>query len=194
MLDVSVTTTPIGFKWIYEEMLKGDVLVGGEESGGIGIPQHVRERDGLLMTLLLCEMMAATDCEGSSKDEGTAGKTLKQLVAELQEITGQLYYQRDDIKLDDGHMDDFRKSLPVLAPAMLAGAAVKEHIHVDGAKFLLPDDQWLLLRASGTEPLVRIYAESDSLQRTEELIAAGRQLVDSCRFEDSIDLSNGDVQ
>ena len=164
-LGAQVVTTPVGFKWIYGEMLAGDVLVGGEESGGIGIPGHVRERDGLLMSLLLCEMMATT------------GLSLKQLVARLKDITGELFYQRDDLKIGEAHMARFREVLPSLAPATIAGTTVESYTHTDGAKFLLPNDEWLLLRASGTEPLVRIYAESASPERTKELIAAGNQLV-----------------
>ena len=165
ILETEVVTTPIGFKWIYAEMLAGDVLVGGEESGGIGVPSHVRERDGLLMSLLLAEMMAVT------------GQSLKSLVARLEAAVGKLYYQRRDEKLEQSHMRHFRACLPTLAPAVVAGADVQDYIYSDGAKFLLPDDEWLLLRASGTEPLVRIYAESASHVRTEQLIDAGYRLV-----------------
>ena len=164
-LGVEVTTTPVGFKWIYEEMLGGDVMLGGEESGGIGIPGHVRERDGLLMSLLLTEMMAQT------------GLSLKQLVTGLEERVGKLYYQRNDLCLELVHMEALRKALPTLAPAQIAGTPVEEYVHSDGAKFILADGGWLLLRASGTEPLVRIYAEANSPQRVKELLAAGNQLV-----------------
>lgn len=171
-LGAEVVTTPIGFKWIYAEMLAGDVLIGGEESGGIGIPSHVFERDGLLMSLLLAEMMAVT------------GQSLKSLVQQLEEKVGKLYYQRKDQKLEIAHMQRFRACLPTLAPATVAGTVVQHYVRSDGAKFLLPDDEWLLLRASGTEPLVRIYAESASLQRTEQLIEAGYRLVQEAALND----------
>jgi len=168
-LGVEVLTTPIGFKWIYEEMLKGDVMIGGEESGGIGIPSHVCERDGLLMSLLLVEMMSTT------------GLSLKQLVDQLEARVGKLYYQRVDLAIEPAHMVAFRSILPALAPATIACTPVEEHIHADGAKFLLPHDEWLLLRGSGTEPLVRIYAEAQSPSRLVEILEAGKLLVQEAK-------------
>lgn len=165
-LGSEVTTTPVGFKWIYEEMLKGDVLIGGEESGGIGIPTHVRERDGLLMALLLAEMM------------GQRGMGLGELVADLLALVGTMEYGRADLTLDPAVMDRFRAAMPTLAPSVLAGLEVREIIRADGIKFLLPDDAWLLLRTSGTEPLVRVYAEAADFAQVDALLAAGRMLVD----------------
>ena len=165
-LGSEVTTTPVGFKWIYEEMLKGDVLIGGEESGGIGIPTHVRERDGLLMALLLAEMM------------GQRGMGLGELVADLLATVGTMEYGRFDTKLDPAVMERFVASMPTLAPATLAGLEVREIIRTDGIKFLMPDDAWLLLRTSGTEPLVRVYAEAADFAQVDALLAAGRMLVD----------------
>jgi phosphomannomutase len=166
ILGVPVTTTPVGFKWIYEEMLKGDVLIGGEESGGIGIPSHVRERDGLLMSLLLAEMMSQR------------GKGLGELVDELLAVTGPMEYGRVDLKLEPAVKDAFVASWPTLAPTAIAGLPVHEIIRIDGVKFLLPDDAWLLLRASGTEPLIRIYAEASSAGVVDELLAAGRAMAE----------------
>lgn len=164
ILGVEVTTTPVGFKWIYEEMLKGDVLLGGEESGGIGVPAHVRERDGLLMSLLLAEMMAKR------------GRGLKDLVDDLLALTGPMEYGRNDLRLDPAVKDAFVASWPTLAPTEIAGLAVHEIVRVDGIKFLLPDDAWLLMRASGTEPLVRVYAEAPSAGVVDDLLAAGRAM------------------
>jgi phosphomannomutase len=163
-LGLEVTTTPVGFKWIYEEMVKGGVLLGGEESGGIGIPAHVRERDGLLMALLLAEMM------------GQRGQGLGELVDDLLAVTGPMEYSRVDLKLDASTVAAFVASMPTLAPATLAGLEVREVIRADGIKFLLPDDAWLLLRTSGTEPLVRIYAEASSAGVVDDLLAEGRTL------------------
>lgn len=165
-LGSEVTTTPVGFKWIYEEMLKGDVLIGGEESGGIGIPAHVRERDGLLMALLLVEMMAQHE------------KGLGALVDDLLESVGTMEYGRLDTKLDPAVMERFVASMPTLEPRELVGLEVREIIRTDGIKFLLPDDAWLLLRTSGTEPLVRVYAEAADFAQVDALLAAGRMLVD----------------
>ena len=165
-LGLETVTTPVGFKWIYEEMVKGGVLLGGEESGGIGIPSHVRERDGLLMALLLVEMMAQR------------GRGLGELVEDLFALTGPMQYGRLDLRLDPAVMEDFVARMPGLSPAELAGLGVREVIRVDGVKFLLPDDAWLLMRTSGTEPLVRIYAEASSDGVVDDLLRAGRALVE----------------
>ena len=164
-LGLEVTTTPIGFKWIYNEMVKGDVLLGGEESGGIGIPSHVRERDGLLMALMLTEMMAQR------------GKGLGELVEDMLAITGPMEYSRVDLKLSPEVKDAFLARAPGLAPTEIAGVPVLDIVRVDGVKFLLADDAWLLLRPSGTEPLVRVYAEASSAGVVDDLLAAGRALV-----------------
>jgi len=166
-LGLETVTTPVGFKWIYEEMVKGDVLIGGEESGGIGIPSHVRERDGLLMALLLAEMMAQR------------GSGLSGLVDDLFALTGPMEYGRVDLKLVPAVKDAFVAAMPSLAPSELAGLEVREIVRADGVKFLLPDDAWLLMRTSGTEPLVRIYAEASSTGVVDELLAAGRSLVEA---------------
>ena len=165
VMGLEVTTTPVGFKWIYEEMLKGDVLIGGEESGGIGIPSHVRERDGLLMAMLLAEMMAER------------GRGLGELVDDLIAVTGPMEYNRVDLKLEPAVKDVFAAAMPTLAPATLAGLEVRGVVRTDGIKFLLPDDAWLLMRTSGTEPLVRIYAEASSAGVVDDLLAEGRAIV-----------------
>jgi phosphomannomutase len=163
-LGVEVTTTPVGFKWIYEEMVRGGVLLGGEESGGIGVPAHVRERDGLLMSLLLAEMMAMRGCG------------LSELVTDLEKLTGHMEYGRNDLRLDPAVKDAFVASWPTLAPEQVAGLPVARVLREDGVKFLLPDDAWLLLRASGTEPLVRVYAEAATADQVAAMLAAGRAM------------------
>ncbi|MDO8962996.1 MAG: phosphoglucosamine mutase [Coriobacteriia bacterium] len=166
ILNVETVTTPVGFKWIYEEMVKGGVLIGGEESGGIGMPLHVRERDGLLMSLLLAEMMA-------QRQMG-----LGDLVADLLALTGTMEYGRVDLRLDAARKDAFVASWASLSPATVAGLPVGEIVRADGIKFLLPDDAWLLMRASGTEPLVRIYAEAADQGAVDALLAAGRAMAE----------------
>jgi len=164
-LGLPVTTTPVGFKWIYEEMLHGDVLLGGEESGGIGFPPHVRERDGLLMALFLLEMMAQR------------GQTLGQLVESLFELTGPMEYLRHDLAIDADTKASFLTRAATFEPTEIAGLEVREIVRDDGLKFLLPDDAWLLLRPSGTEPLVRVYAEASSAGVVDDLLAAGKAIV-----------------
>ena len=161
-------TTPVGFKLIYEEMLKGGVLIGGEESGGIGIPAHLMERDGLAMALLLTEMMAKQR------------KGLGELVEDLFAVTGPMEYSRVDLRhrtRGQGCVSSLR--MPKMKPKKIAGLEVREIVRIDGVKFMLPDDAWLLLRPSGTEPLVRVYAEASSMGVVDDLLAAGRDLVNS---------------
>ncbi|PKQ17175.1 MAG: phosphoglucosamine mutase [Actinobacteria bacterium HGW-Actinobacteria-7] len=165
-LGLETITTPVGFKWIYEEMVKGGVLLGGEESGGIGIPSHVRERDGLLMALMLAEMMAQRSA------------TLGGLVEQLFALTGPMEYSRLDLRLTPEVMADFLARSPQFAQTELAGIEVHEISRLDGVKFFLADDAWLLMRTSGTEPLVRIYAEAPSAGVVDDLLAAGRALVE----------------
>ncbi len=155
--------TPVGFKWIYEQMLKGDVLVGGEESGGIGIPAHVMERDGLYMDLLLCEMMALND------------KSLKDLVDDLELRYGRWYYKRLDLSLEEKLVANFRVHKDEFEIEELDGLKIIELDKRDGLYLRFEEGAWLLLRASGTEPLLRVYAEASSLEMQERLLRAAQQ-------------------
>ena len=132
-------------------------------------PSHVRERDGLLMALLLAEMMAQR------------GRGLGELVDDLLALTGPMEYGRNDLRLDAAVKDAFVASWPTLAPAELAGLPVRDIVRADGIKFLLPDDAWLLMRASGTEPLVRVYAEASSAGVVDDLLAAGRAMASGAK-------------
>jgi phosphomannomutase len=169
-LGLVLTSKPIGFKWIYEEMLKGDVLIGGEESGGMGIPAHVRERDGLLMALMLTELMAQK------------GQRLHELVDGMLATLGTLEYARRDLRLapeqkdallathihSDAIAQDSYRGL--FAPL---GEGLVNVERTDGIKFNFASDGWLLVRPSGTEPLVRVYAEAATAAQVEALLAIG---------------------
>ena len=165
MLGCPVTETPIGFKWIYGEMLKGDVLLGAEESGGIGIADHIPERDGLYVALLLCELMAHT------------GKTLGQLVEALEEKVGRMEYGRRDLRIDGVSLQMFQNVLPGLNPQNVAGMRPVDVSHKDGLRLGFADDSWLLLRSSGTEPLVRVYAEAPTAAARDALLDDGCSIV-----------------
>jgi phosphomannomutase len=169
-LGLTLTTKPIGFKWIYEEMLVGDVLIGGEESGGMGIPEHVRERDGLLMALLIAELMAMK------------GKNLRELVDELLDTLGTLEYSRRDLRLTPEQKENFlathvnEKTLNSDGYQKLFDPIAEKIVEVDqsdGIKFSFESDAWLLIRPSGTEPLVRVYAEANSTAQVEALLEIG---------------------
>jgi len=175
-LNLTLTTCPIGFKWIYEEMLLGDVLVGGEESGGMGIPSHVRERDGLLMALMFTELMAIK------------GKRLRELVDELLTELGRLEYSRRDLRLTHEQKDNFlvnhvnSDSVPLVRYQEIfrpLGEDLVEVLRGDGIKFFFASDAWLLVRPSGTEPLVRVYVEAANNEQVQALLDLGCWLAQS---------------
>jgi phosphomannomutase len=164
----------IGFKYVCDLMLEQEILIGGEESGGIGISRHLPERDGMLNSLLLANVMA---------DEK---KTLGQLVAALQEEFGEHQYGRIDMHIDE----KLKQSAIARAKAGVADFAGMKVLRVetlDGIKFFLenPDcaskpnaaETWLLLRASGTEPLLRVYCESCSVESVNKVLAAAQAFV-----------------
>lgn len=158
-LGLELVSTPVGFKWIYAEMEKGNVMIGGEESGGIGLPGHVKERDGLLMALLLTEMMAKT------------GKDLGTLVQEMLDELGHLEFLRRGLSVSDAQMATFKNdTVPNFAPAQVVDKAVVGTDRRDGVKFMLEGDAWVMMRPSGTEPLIRIYAEAETLDQVNALL------------------------
>jgi phosphomannomutase len=150
--------TPVGFKYIGEKMRETDVLIGGEESGGLSVIGHIPEKDGILADMLVAEAIAYE------------GKPLSQLVEEVvAEAGGPLYNKRLDLHLNDAHkiaiLDSFTKN----PPADIAGIKVKEISRKDGIKLYLQDGSWVLMRPSGTEPLMRVYMETDSLEKQAEI-------------------------
>ena len=160
-LDLPVAIKPIGFKYVYEEMLKGNVMMGGEETGGISFPEHLRERDGMYALLLLCELMAKE------------GKGLAELVDELDARFGKVAYARRDLRLPSEDIQVLRTLLPGLNPQNISGRAPVAVSHRDGLRLEFEDGSWLLLRPSATEPLVRIYAEAQTIEMRDQMIEAG---------------------
>lgn len=157
--------TPVGFKHICSLMLTEDVLIGGEESGGIGFKNHIPERDGILSALLLLEAMAYENA------------TLPQLLASLREEIGPFSFQRMDAPLSGTRSGgDILAELTGKAPEFIQEIPVAEVLTSDGVKYVLSDDSWLLFRPSGTEPLLRIYAEASSAEKANALILAGKKL------------------
>ncbi len=146
--NLPIHVTPIGFKFIVEKMLDGGVLMGGEESGGIGVTDYMVERDGVMMGMLLLEAMA------------TSGRTLSELVDEVFAITGPYHYYRIDAHFERSQMPALREQLQSLELREVLNTPVAERDTLDGIKHILEDGSWVLMRASGTEPVVRIYAEA----------------------------------
>lgn len=155
-----VTVRPVGFKHIYKEMCKGDVLMGAEEAGGIAVGGHMLERDGLYAALLLCELMAMT------------GKSLEELVAELTARYGTTSYARRDLRVEAEVIDVFRTMLPGLNPQSVAGHEPVAVSHMDGLRLEFSDESWVLMRPSRTKPVVRVYAEAPTIQERDQLLEA----------------------
>jgi len=164
IFKVPVYETPVGFKYVAPIMLAENALIGGEESGGYGFRGHVPERDGILAGLYFLDMMIKT------------GKPLSQLLDYLYSKVGSHYYQRVDIKFPEGERQAIISRVRDNFPESIAGVKVVKSDTTDGFHFILADTSWLLIRFSGTEPLLRIYAESSSSARVEKLLELGKGL------------------
>jgi len=151
--------TPIGFKYICEHMLARDVLIGGEESGGIGIKGHLPERDGVLNSLLLAEVIA------------DRGRTLGELVEELSREFGPHYYDRVDLEVESKAIERVFQALRHDRVNKIAGLEIASVDELDGFKMIFDDSTWLLVRASGTENLLRLYAEAPSREQVKALLS-----------------------
>jgi alpha-D-glucose phosphate-specific phosphoglucomutase len=162
---VKVYETPVGFNHIAEYMLREDILIGGEESGGISFRGHIPEGDGVLMGLLIVEMVAR------------AGVSLQELVTELLAQVGPAFYQRSDLRLSSPvSKQSMTRQLVEHAPSQIGGEAVSQVSTLDGVKYILQDDSWLLVRPSGTEPVLRVYAEGRTEAMVKALLAWGEQV------------------
>ena len=154
--------TPVGFKYISDLMVREDVLVGGEEAGGMGFKNYVPERDGTLAGLLLLEMMIYRK------------SAMLPILAKVEKLYGKYYYLREDLKVKSAVKLDMNK---LKALKDILGKKVIEVKDYDGIKFICDDESWLMLRASGTEPLVRIYAETKALAKTQKYLDFGKELI-----------------
>lgn len=161
---LELVETGVGFKYIAAEMIKGGVLLGAEESGGIGFQGHIPERDGIAAGLLLLELLA------------TERVPVTKLIARLEKQFGPHRYGRIDthFPLDKrGLLMEFLKTKP---PAKLLRSPMEHVKSFDGVKFIAQDSSWLMLRGSGTEPILRIYAEAESEAKVRKLLAHGVRL------------------
>ncbi len=157
--------TPIGFKHVASLMLKEDILLGGEESGGMGIKGAIPERDGVLAGLNLLELMALEK------------QTLSQILNGIMKKHGYFYYDRSDIHTDKAKQ--LVESLKQNPPKTFAHKKVVKVENLDGLKLNFEDQSWILFRASGTEPLLRVYVEARSLKDVKEILGTGDSLVSS---------------
>jgi phosphomannomutase len=162
---LEVIETPVGFNYIADWMLKDDVLIGGEESGGISFRGHIPEGDGILMGLLLLEMVAVLN------------KPLEELVEDLLCEVGPSHYARLDMRLSRPiAKNEMVERLQTNAPVSIGGNGILKISSLDGVKYSFEDDSWLLIRPSGTEPVLRVYAESCQPETVDNLLAYGRSV------------------
>jgi len=156
--------TPVGFNHICDLILKNDVLIGGEESGSITIKGHIPEADGILMALLIMEIMA------------THEEPLHVIIEEMMQEIGPFHYAREDVPVGPFSREELLDRLVEEVPAKIAGVRITAVGNTDGMKYYLQDDSWLLIRPSGTEPVLRIYAEGRSWDQVRTLLTEGRLL------------------
>ncbi len=159
-LKVKLYQTPVGFKYISDLMVKEDILTGGEEAGGMGVKNYIPERDGTVAGLLLIEMMVCRN------------KNILKILNEMEKQFGRYYYLRLDV-----HTQRITALKKQDMPEELSGRKVVKIEDFDGLKLICDDSSWLMFRASGTEPIMRLYSEAKSLSRAKKLLELGRSLI-----------------
>jgi len=164
IFNVPVYETSVGFKYVAPLMEQQDAIIGGEESGGYGFRGHVPERDGILAGLYFLDLMVKTN------------QTPSQLLDYLYGKVGPHYYERVDSPIFRNRRQKIVDHLSSSSPDTIAGVRVTKKDTTDGFRFFLVDDSWLLIRLSGTEPLLRLYSEAKSLERARELLDEGKNL------------------
>ncbi len=164
--DLPVHETPIGFKYICQKFVESkNPLMGGEESGGLGICHHVYERDGIFSGLLLLDLMAVHK------------KPISKIIEELQKEVGPLEFVREDLHVPQEKIAQIKEKLSENPLQTLLGKKITKNNFMDGFKFFLEDDSWLLIRPSGTEPLLRLYAEAPSFEIAQNMIAEAKRII-----------------
>lgn len=170
-LGYDVQETPVGFKYIVDAMLEGDVAIGGEESGGIGVAGHIPERDGIANSLLLLEAMAQS------------GKGMGELFAEIEAQVGWKHaYDRLDLHLRGNELKDAVLQSLKNPPSQIDKRKVESVERLDGIKLNLAGNAWLMFRASGTEPVLRIYCEAASKEEVSQILVAAESFVEQVSF------------
>ena len=162
--NLKLHETPVGFKYICRLMLEEDVLIGGEESGGIGVKNYMPERDGMLLGILLVEMLAYRK------------KSIGDIIRDMEKQYGKFCYSRIDIEYPDDKKRKLMKFLKESPPDKILEKPVIETKSTDGYKFILKDSSWLIMRLSGTEPILRIYAEAPTKTLANKYLEAGQAI------------------
>ena len=164
--DLQLFERPIGFKNIGELMLEHEILIGGEESGGIGLSRHLPERDGIFINLLFLDLLA------------TSGKSCTELIQDMWKEFGEFHYDRRDLHVPIETGNQVVASWKNNPPLTFADRRVREVGKLDGSKVFLENDSWILFRQSGTEPLLRVYCEAPSRSAVAEIMGAGLKFVE----------------
>ena len=167
LYNADLETTKIGFKYIAEIMTKEDVLVGGEESGGIAVKGHIKERDGVWMGLMIMEFMAKS------------GKSLTELIQLIYDKVGAFKFDRDDLHLEESQKLAIMEKCQNGEIKLIGGREVIRTEDLDGYKFFVSDDEWLMVRPSGTEPILRVYAHSTDGEAVKQLLRDGHATLQS---------------
>ena len=162
--NLKLYETAIGFKYIADLMLKDDILIGAEESGGIGVKGHIPERDGILNSLLFLEAII------------TSGKPPSEMLRDLHREFGEFHFGRKDLHVETSVGQELISGLAKRTPEQFAGYSVSGVETLDGTKLTFEDESWLLFRQSGTEPVLRIYAEATNPAKMQTLLTAGEEL------------------
>ncbi|HET7727724.1 MAG TPA: hypothetical protein VFK54_10405 [Candidatus Limnocylindrales bacterium] len=173
---IATHEVPVGFKFIGPKMIETGAMMGAEESGGYGFGMHLPERDGIYADLLLLDLFL--------RERGRGAWPVSRILERFHELAGPSFYRRIDVHVDRAAYDGVRQRVLVglreQPPTALAGEPLERTVPLttaDGFKFFAPDGSWLIIRASGTEPLVRVYAEATSADARDAMLAAGEALV-----------------
>jgi phosphomannomutase len=162
---LELETVKIGFKYIAGIMINEDVLLGGEESGGIAIKGHIPERDGIWMGLVIWEFMAKS------------GKGLEELIQEVYDIVGPFSFDRNDVHLPEAQKQEIIADCKARKFSAFGKYGVQRVEDLDGYKHFLSDESWVMIRPSGTEPLLRIYAEAPSMDEVQDILKETRKVL-----------------
>ncbi|MBI2909262.1 MAG: phosphoglucomutase/phosphomannomutase family protein [Chloroflexi bacterium] len=165
LYKVPVHETAVGFKYVGPVMIANNALLGGEESGGFGFRGHIPERDGILAGLYILDLVTSMK------------KTPSQLIEYLYSKVGPHYYDRIDLDFEASKREEIIKRVSTTSPSQIDGVSVASMDTKDGFRFFLTDGSWLLIRFSGTEPIIRVYCETDSPGRVKRILAAGERMV-----------------
>lgn len=165
LYNLEQQTTKIGFKYICDIMVQDDVLIGGEESGGIAIKGHIPERDGVWIGLVIWEFMAKT------------GKSLDELIQEIYALVGSFAVERYDLHIDETLKQSIVEQCKSGGYSAFGEYSVESTENIDGFKFHLGNDQWVMIRPSGTEPVLRVYAEAGDSQKAFNILNATKATI-----------------